>query len=127
MQTTAVILDGLTLDAPRPPVGSVAVDVGSYLGDDGLRSGFVEEDDIVDAGKGSEHLCPLVPGHYRPALALVSLDGSIRVHRDDECVPLLFRFFETAYVSDVKNVERSVHRNDLPSLRSKPICYAAGL
>jgi hypothetical protein len=105
------------------PVATLDEDIGKKSGDDGARSGFVEDEDSVDAFEAGEDFGALVLRNDRAARSFEGANAAIAVDADDEVIAEGAGGFETADVSGVQKIEAAIGEDNFAAvafLRSKP-------
>ena len=89
-------------------IGSLHLNVGLDLADEGANVGLVEDYDGIDALEGGDDLGALLLGHggtsgtFKAAYTLVGVDG------DDEFAAERFGSAQITYMADVEEIEAAV-------------------
>jgi hypothetical protein len=110
-------------DLVAGPVATLHENVGKKSCDDGARSGFVEDEDRVDAFETGEDFGTLVLRYDRAAGSFESANAVIAVDADNEEIAQGAGGLEAADVSGMKKIEAAISENNFPAvafLRSKP-------
>jgi hypothetical protein len=105
------------------PVATLHEDVGKKSGDDSARSGFVEDEDGVDAFEAGENFGALVLRNDRAARSFEGANAVVAVDADDEEIAQGAGGFEAADVSGMKKIEAAVGEDNFAAvafLGSKP-------
>jgi hypothetical protein len=105
------------------PVATLDEDIGKKSTDDGTRSGFVEDEDSVDAFEAGEDLGALVLRDDGAAGSFEGANAAIAVDANNEEIAKGAGGFEAADVARVKEIEAAIGEDNLAAvafLRGKP-------
>ncbi|HEY1468816.1 MAG TPA: hypothetical protein VGF61_07215 [Candidatus Acidoferrum sp.] len=105
------------------PVATLDENIGEKSRDDGARSGFVEDEDGIDAFETGEDFGALVLRNNRAAGSFEGANAVIAIDADDEEIAEGAGGFEAANVSGMEKIEAAIGEDNFAAvafLGSKP-------